>query len=294
VRTSDGGARLLDQIMKLALGTVQFGLDYGVTNQSGKVEESEIEDILDFAKSNGINILDTASGYGNSEQVLGGVGVDDYQIITKTTSLKHGVDEVIKGFYQSLKYLNQKSIDGLLIHDINEVNDKEFDDLFERLNELKQQGLVNKIGFSIYTPEQVNFLLENFDFDIIQLPFNVFDTRLVEGGQLQELKKKNIEIHARSVFLQGVLLDFDNLSSYFSTWRGRFDKYQEVVEKSGMSLLEYALNFALNTKGIDKVLVGVNSEQQLREIIQSAKKEGKSSAHPINDVNLLNPSLWRV
>ena len=124
--------------MKLALGTVQFGLDYGVTNQSGKVEESEIENILGFAKSNSIDILDTASGYGNSEQVLGSVGVDGYQIITKTTSLKHGVDEVIRGFYQSLKYLNQKSVDGLLIHDINEVNDKEFDDLFpyniKRLN----------------------------------------------------------------------------------------------------------------------------------------------------------------
>ena len=280
--------------MKLALGTVQFGLDYGVTNQSGKVEESKIESILGFAKSNGIDILDTASGYGNSEQVLGGVGVDGYQIITKTASLKYGVDEVIKGFYQSLKYLNQKSVDGLLIHDINEVNDKEFDDLFERLHELKRQGLINKIGFSTYTPKQVNFLLENFDFDIIQLPFNVFDTRLAEGGQLQALKKKNIEIHARSVFLQGVLLDFDNLSSYFSTWRGQFDKYQEAVEKSGMSLLEYALNFALNTQEIGKVLVGVNSEQQLREIFQSAQKEGKSSAYPINDVNLLNPSLWKV
>ena len=280
--------------MKLALGTVQFGLDYGVTNQSGKVEESKIEGILGFAKSNGIDILDTASGYGNSEQVLGGVGVDGYQIITKTASLKYGVDEVIKGFYQSLKYLNQKSVDGLLIHDINEVNDKEFDDLFERLHELKRQGLINKIGFSTYTPKQVNFLLENFDFDIIQLPFNVFDTRLAEGGQLQALKKKKIEIHARSVFLQGILLDFNNLSSYFSTWRGQFDKYQEVVEKSGMSLLEYALNFALNTQEIGKVLVGVNSEQQLREIFQSAQKEGKSSAYPINDVNLLNPSLWKV
>ena len=280
--------------MKLALGTVQFGLDYGVTNQSGKVAESKIEGILDFAKSNGIDILDTASGYGNSEQVLGGVGVDDYQIITKTTSLKHGVDEVIRGFYQSLKYLNQKSVDGLLIHDINEVNNKEFNDLFERLNKLKQQGLINKIGFSVYTPEQVNFLLDNFDFDIIQLPFNVFDTRLSEGGQLQALKKKNIEIHARSIFLQGILLDFNNLSSYFSTWREQFDKYQKSVEKSGMSLLEYALNFVLNTQELDKVLVGVNSERQLREIIQSTKKEGKSSAHPINDVNLLNPSLWKV
>ena len=280
--------------MKVALGTVQFGLDYGVTNQDGQVTIEEVESILDFAKISGIDTLDTASRYGNSEQVLGDAGVDGYQIVTKTVSLKNDVNGVIKGFYQSLENLNQKAVDGLLIHDINEVNDKEFNRLFERLDELKQQGLVNKIGFSTYVPEQVDFLLENFDFDIIQLPFNVFDNRLIQGGQLKALKDRNIEVHARSVFLQGVLLNFDSLSGYFSIWKEQFDTYQAMVSDRGLSLLEYALNFVLNIKEIDKVLVGVNSEQQLREIIQSAKKEGKSSAYPINDINLLNPSLWKV
>ena len=280
--------------MKVALGTVQFGLDYGVTNQDGQVTIEEVESILDFAKVNGIDTLDTASRYGNSEQVLGDAGVDGYQIVTKTVSLKNDVNGVIKGFYQSLENLNQKAVDGLLIHDINEVNDKEFNGLFERLDELKQQGLVNKIGFSTYVPEQVDFLLENFDFDIIQLPLNVFDNRLIQGGQLKALKDRNIEVHARSIFLQGVLLNFDNLSGNFSIWKEQFDTYQAMVNDRGLSLLEYALNFVLNIKEIDKVLVGVNSEQQLREIIQSAKKEGKSSAYPINDINLLNPSLWKV
>ena len=280
--------------MKVALGTVQFGLDYGVTNQDGQVTIEEVESILDFAKVNGIDTLDTASRYGNSEQVLGDAGVDGYQIVTKTASLKSGINGVIKGFYQSLENLSQKAVNGLLIHDINEVNDKEFNGLFEKLDELKQQGLVNKIGFSTYAPEQVDFLLENFDFDIIQLPFNVFDDRLIQGGQLKALKNRNVEVHARSIFLQGVLLNFDNLSGNFSIWKEQFDTYQAMVNDRGLSLLEYALNFVLNIKEIDKVLVGVNSEQQLREIIQSAKKEGKSSAHPINDVNLLNPSLWRV
>lgn len=255
---------------------------------------NEVKNILSIARNNNIDILDTASGYGNSEKALGDAGIHSFKIVTKTSSIKSGVDNVLKSFKQSLENLRIDSVDGLLIHDINEVNDKEFDVLFERLNELKRQGLINKIGFSTYTPKQVNFLLDNFDFDRIQLPFNVFDTRLVEGGQLKALKKKNIEIHARSVFLQGVLLDFNNLSSYFSTWRGQFDKYQEVVEKSGMSLLEYALNFALNTQEIDKVLVGVNSEQQLREIFQSIQKAGRPRVYPINDVNLLNPSLWKI
>jgi aryl-alcohol dehydrogenase-like predicted oxidoreductase len=280
--------------MKLALGAVQFGLDYGITNYDGQVATDGVKSILVCARANGIKTIDTASSYGNSEKVLGEVGVDNCHIITKTSSLKGGINGVIKGFYQSLEHLNQKSVDGLLIHDINEVSGHKFNDLFKRLEELKQKGLVNKIGFSTYTPEQVNFLLENFDFDIVQLPFNVFDNRLIQGGQLNELKNKSIEVHARSVFLQGVLLRFDGLSNYFSTWQGQFEEYQAMVEKSGLSLLEYALNFALNVQEIDKVLVGVNSEKQLIEIVQAAKDLRSPAAFPINDINLLNPSLWKV
>jgi len=280
--------------MKLALGTVQFGLDYGITNHGGQVAIDEVKDILDYAKTNNIDTLDTAARYGNSEQVLGEVGVNNYRIITKTTPLKNGVDRVIKGFYQSLDNLNIGQVDGLLIHNIDDVKDRRFGDLFHKLNELKEEGLINKIGFSTYTPDQVDFLLENFDFDLIQVPFNVFDTRLIEGGQLQALKKKNIEIHARSIFLQGVLLDFDNLSSYFSKWKKQFDKYQSTVEKSGLSLLEYALNFTLNVQEIDKILVGVNSADQLKEIVQAKKKQSSLSAFPIDDIALLNPGLWKV
>jgi aryl-alcohol dehydrogenase-like predicted oxidoreductase len=280
--------------MKLILGAAQFGLDYGVTNRNGQVATGEINNILPYAKDNGIDILDTAASYGSSEQVLGDVGVDDFQIITKTTSLKDGVDWVIKNFHQSLVNLNKKSIEGLLVHDISEVNDKNFNSLFDAINELKQKGLINKIGFSTYTPEQVDFLLENFDFDLIQLPFNIFDNRLIQGGQLKALKDKNIEVHSRSVFLQGVLLDFNNLPSYFSTWKDQFKEYQEIVEETGMSLLEHSLNFSLNIEEIDKVLVGVNSKNQLKEIIQSICNHKDIKPYPINDVNLLNPSLWRV
>ena len=279
--------------MKLALGTVQFGLDYGITNHSGQVAIDEVKDILDYAKTNNIDTLDTAARYGNSEQVLGEVGVNNYRIITKTTPLKNGVDGVIKDFHQSLDNLNIGQVDGLLIHNIDDVKDKRFGDLFHKLNELKEEGLINKIGFSTYTPDQVDFLLENFDFDLIQVPFNIFDSRLVKGGQLKALKKRNIEIHARSVFLQGVLLDFDNLSDYFLTWKTQFIEYQAMVKNSGLSLLEYALNFVLSVQEIDRVLVGVNNEQQLREIVLSLKGLDGLEDYFINDINLLNPSLWK-
>ena len=279
---------------KLALGTVQFGLDYGVTNSEGKVQIEEVKSILECAKENSINTLDTAASYGNSEEVLGDVGINDFQVITKTIPLKNGTDEVIKRFQQSLTYLNKLSVNGLLIHNINEIEQKNFNTFFKELTELKRQGLVNKIGFSTYTPEKVDFLLENFDFDLIQVPFNIFDNRLIQGGQLQALNNKGIEVHARSIFLQGVLLGFDNLPTHFKVWEKQFNEYQAMVKESGMSLLEYALNFALNIPEIDKVLVGVNSEQQLKEIVQAVKGPSSLDAHPIDDINLLNPSLWKT
>ena len=279
---------------KLALGTVQFGLNYGVTNNSGQVKIEEVGSILEFAKNKDINVLDTAASYGSSEEILGSAGVGDFQVITKTTSLKSDANEVIDNFYKSLKNLDRAQVDGLLVHDISDIGNEQFDVLYRKIIELKQQGLVNKIGFSTYTPEQVDFLMNNFDFDLIQVPFNVFDNRLIQGGQLQALNNKGIEIHARSVFLQGILLDFTNLSYYFSTWKKEFNEYQEVVKGRGSSLIEYSLNYALNVEEIDKVLVGVNSKEQLIDIVNAAQKKAPTNAFTIEDLNLLNPSRWKV
>ena len=281
-------------INKLILGTVQFGLNYGITNQIGQTSKKETEKILNLAKNNGIFTIDTASLYGNSEQVLGEIGINDCHIITKTIPFNGNVNNVVDSFYQSLDKLNVDKVEGLLIHNINDLKSKNFNLLFKKLNELKREGLVKKIGFSIYSPEHVNFLLDSYDFDLIQVPFNVFDSRLIDGGQLQALKNKEIEIHARSIFLQGILLNFHHNSNYFVTWEEQLKKYQKKVKVSGISLLEYALNFVLNIKEIDKVLIGVNSEAQLDEIIKSIKKIDRLDAFPIDDINLLNPSLWKI
>jgi aryl-alcohol dehydrogenase-like predicted oxidoreductase len=278
---------------RLALGTVQFGLDYGISNTSGQAPIEEARKILELAKEHDIDTLDTASGYGNSERVLGEIGINDFQIVTKTTSLQLGIANVLQSFHQSLADLNTANVDGLLIHNIDEIKDKQFDALYEELEKLKQDKIINKIGFSTYTPDQVDFLLDNFDFDLIQVPFNVFDTRLIDGGQLQALKNQNIEVHARSVFLQGLLLDFKHLGNYFSKWTKEFDSYQETVQDSELSLLEYALNFALNTSELDKVLVGVDNANQLLDIVNSSTMSVNLNEFSINDVGLLNPVYWR-
>jgi len=279
---------------KLALGTVQFGLDYGISNVRGQISFQEATKILNLLKVNNIDTLDTASGYGTSEKVLGKIGINDFRIVTKTSSLKLGVDNVIKSFYKSLKNLNKPFVDGLLIHDINEIKDKKFDALYQELLNLKQDKLINKIGFSVYMPEQVDFLLNNFDFDLIQVPVNVFDTRLIDGGQLIALKNKKIEVHARSVFLKGLLLNFEILDDYFSKWKVEFNKYKKVVSVSNLSLLEYALKFVINIHEIDKVLVGVNSERELIEITNVLEEDNNVQPYPLNDIELLNPSLWKI
>ena len=200
---------------KLALGGVQFGIDYGIANTKGQVQIEEVQSILNYAKKNGVNILDTASGYGDSEGVLGKVGVDNFQIITKTTSIKQGVNGVVRIFYQSLKNLKQKKAYGLLIHDIGEIEHKQFDTLLIELARLKQQGLVKKIGVSVYNNQQIDYVLDNFSIDLIQLPINILDQRLINDESLVKLKKHNVEIHARSALLQGLLLMSINTIPYW-------------------------------------------------------------------------------
>ncbi len=281
---------------RIALGTVQFGLEYGISN-SGKVSFEEVEKILNLAKKNSIDTIDTASGYGNSEKVLGSAGVHDFKIITKTTPLHSGVNNVLRSFHQSLKDLNVASVYGLLVHQIDDIKDKQFEVLFKELEKLKQNRLVSKIGFSTYTPSQVDFLLENYDFDLIQVPFNILDTRLLDGGQLQSLKNKKIEIHARSIFLQGLLLiSREKRSQFFSKWSDLFEKWDTWLKRNDISGLKAALSFALSENLVDKIVIGVDSNDQLTEVISAS--EICTLDFPQNlsttDERLLNPSLWDV
>ena len=283
---------------KLALGGVQFGIDYGIANTKGQVQIEEVQSILNYAKKNGVNILDTASGYGDSEEVLGKVGVDNFQIITKTTSIKQGVNGVVRIFYQSLKNLKQKKAYGLLIHDINEIEHKRFDALFIELARLKQQGLVKKIGVSVYNSQQIDYVLDNFSIDLIQLPINILDQRLINDESLVKLKKHNVEIHARSALLQGLLLmSINAIPSWFEPIKDTLKLFHEEAKKQNLTKLQLALGFVQSLTEIDKVVVGVDSLQQLREIIDASSVKvntAELSNIAINNSIFLNPSNWRV
>ena len=291
----------LNKMSKIALGTVQFGVDYGVNTDNGKVPYNEVIKILNIARSNNIKLLDTAPSYGFSEEVLGKVGIQDFEVVTKTRSFNKNIisSEEIQflnnDFNQSLKLLSKKSIYGILIHNPSDLLKPGSEKIFEYLQELKKQGLISKIGVSVYTYEQFQKVNEYFDVDLIQLPLSILDRRLVHSGVLNKIYKKGIEIHARSIFLQGLLLMSQKTRpKKFDQWRVLWSIWDEWLNDNHLSPLEASIRYAISLPQISKVLVGVDSSEQLRNIISVS--DGVLPEIPrdffTDDINLLNPSNW--
>lgn len=291
--------------MKLALGTVQFGVDYGITNPSGKTSSNEVKKIIDYARKQNIHMLDTSPAYGKSEEVLGKQNVDCFNIITKTAYINsdiienHDIEEIEKGVHQSLDILGVDSIHGLLVHNVKDLYKVGNQKLYEKLMEFRERGLVKKIGVSVYERSEIETLYSKYSFDMIQLPMNVLDQRLKDGSILQELKKENIEIHVRSIFLQGLLLN--EASSLPERFRGVFpllDEYFYDLEKAGMSKMEGALKYIHDIEEIDYAVVGTTNVSQLQQIseafnnISKNKEKRNFSMYACHDRQILDPRKW--
>ncbi len=292
--------------MKLGLGTVQFGLDYGIANQTGKCPESEARRILEYSSKKEIKYIDTAAQYGSSEELLGRILPlhHDFRIITKTPSFKvdritdkhaHQLEET---FNESLNKLGQKSVYGLLLHNSKDLLADNSELLIDRMLDLKARKLVNKIGVSAYTADQLDCAIGRFPIDIAQIPINIFDQRLIQSGHLVSMKEKGIELHARSVFLQGLLLMTpDSIPEYLAAAREQLRKFHESATSYGVTLIEAALGFCEDASEIDVVVCGVDSLEQWREIYTS---QGKPLPHhvyaglAISDEKILNPARWHV
>jgi aryl-alcohol dehydrogenase-like predicted oxidoreductase len=286
---------------KISLGTVQFGIDYGINSTSGQVKSGEVVDILNYAQQRGINLLDTAPSYGNSEQVLGASNIQNFKIVTKTRHFGQtkisdkDVTLLINDLNQSLQLLKKKSVYGVLVHNANDLFKPGADKIIRQLELVKRQGLISKIGVSVYNYEQLEIILNNFDIDLVQLPFNILDRRFIDSGMFRVLKNKGVEIHARSVFLQGLLLmGMQNRASKFDRWKDLWKIWHEWLNDNQITALEAAIRYAISIPEISKVLVGVDTKDQLKEIIISS--DGFLPNIPpelyTNDDNLLNPSNW--
>ena len=286
--------------MKLTLGTAQFGLDYGVANAIGQVNKEEILQILTFAKQAGINTLDTAIGYGDSEKRLGQAGIGSWNIITKLpeANVEHSDINfwVNSQINNSLLRLNVLSVYGILLHRPLQLLEKNGSQLWNSLEGLKERSITKKIGFSVYSPDELDKLWKaGFIPDIVQAPYNVFDQRLKDSGWLSKLNDNKVEVHTRSVFLQGLLLmPSDKRPKYFSKWNNLFNEWDLWLKTNNISGLEAALNFALSEYLIDKIIVGVDNKTQLSEVISASKKYTLCVPKILNttDEKLINPSLW--
>lgn len=292
--------------MMLGLGTVQFGLDYGVANSSGRVTEDEVRAILASAAGGGVAVIDTAAAYGESEAVLGRClpRPAPFRIVTKTRPLREcgdgcGAGEWIRrGFIRSLERLGKDRVDALLVHHVADLLGPEGGEVVAVMAELKRDGLVGKLGISAYGGADVDAALAIHDFDLVQLPLNVLDQRLVAGGHLRRLRERGLEVHVRSVFLQGLLLmEPSSVSSYFAPILAQLEAWRRALEVRGLNPLEGALAF-VRTLDVDVVLVGVDSAAQLaaNQMAFSAASncDLDFASFAVNDEAFINPSRWRL
>jgi len=285
--------------MKLALGTAQFGLDYGVSNTQGQVCPSEVNTILTLAKQENINMLDTASAYGDSENVLGKTGLaKQFNVISKIPPLNDNDIDVEQYVKISLQQLNIEKLAAVLFHHVDDIISSPFaQERFNALIKIKEQEKATKIGISVYTPEQLEFCIKHYPIDIVQLPMNCIDQRFINTKWLNKLADKNIEIHCRSIFLQGLLLmEPESLPSYFTPFKNYFQRFSDTAEQLKVSQLSLALAIGTQHKSIEKIVVGCCSAKQLSEIIRAyttAKEINEDlSSLVCENENLIIPSNW--
>tara|TARA_B100000780_G_C21114589_1_gene450803 strand:+ start:312 stop:1178 length:867 start_codon:yes stop_codon:yes gene_type:complete len=287
--------------LKLALGTVQFGLPYGIANQNGQVSRYVAKAIIALARSSGIDTLDTAIGYGESEACLGDVGLDGFKVITKLPTMPDDVTDVgvwVRDQMQSsLQRLNVPTVYGLLLHRAEQLLSPKGEALAQAVGQLKSEGVVQKIGVSIYAPSELDRLMDVCPIDLVQAPFNVIDQRLQTSGWLQKLYDAGVEVHTRSAFLQGLLLmPFTAIPEKFKHWLPLLNTWHDWLLDNNISAAQACIGFVQSHPQITKIVVGVESMQQLKQLIQAASESSNAGWPNINctDEHLINPSNWNL
>ena len=294
--------------MRLALGSVQFGLNYGVSNQQGKPKLKEVEKILKLAVDNQIDVIDTACAYGNSEQVLGKFNaITKYcRIVTKLPPFNReeftqdDCEYYLALLRKRLADLNTDNLYGVMLHAARDIKKEGATNLCQALNKLKIENIVQKTGLSLYSHGNFDDLLKHEFIDLIQIPFNCFDTFFKDSGYIERFKKNQVEIHARSCFLQGLLLmQPEDLPSYFSPRHKQLKEFTHIAQHHSISKLELAILYTLNEPLIDKIVIGVNSEQQLEEILEAYSKMTDTGICDLpvlssKEQALTNPAQWKL
>jgi len=286
---------------KIIIGTAQWGLDYGLTQTDSKISSNELMKIVNFLEKKKTYNLDTSTMYGDAHSRIAQFCNADFRVYTKfSVNLDISNEEEFRTKVQqdctnSLSSLGQASLEGIYIHNTGAIYDKKFKILVDTVNEIKMRQKNLKVGISVYTTEDIETLLQFWNPDIVQLPINVIDRRLIKSGSLKLLKSRGVEVHARSIFLQGLLLrDLDNIPPYFQPWISIFKDFEKWCLENNMSKLQACVSDIENIREIDKIVIGVDNSSQLDEIL---------NMQPLIDVNrfefkmqpnegLLDPRRW--
>ena len=286
---------------QLALGTVQFGLPYGVSNQLGQVSLLAVKAMLQLASSHAIDTLDTAIAYGSSESSLGQTGTSAFKVVSKLpevpatcTDVNAWVQEQVAG---SLARLGINRLYGLLLHKPDQLFEEKGSEIYQALQRLKQVGSIQKMGVSIYAPQQLDALVPRYSFDLVQAPLNLIDRRLQTSGWLQRLAFEGVEVHTRSAFLQGLLLMPQTvLPAWFAQWPDVWTKWYKWLSDHDVSALQACLAYPLSLAGVSRVVVGADSPDQLAQIISAAVHAPIADLPDLQstDENLVNPARWSL
>jgi aryl-alcohol dehydrogenase-like predicted oxidoreductase len=284
---------------RIVLGGAQLGLPYGILNGGETLSSEEVARILDTAVDHGIDSIDTAIAYGQSESVIGETAQNRFNIISKLPPLPSEVSNVSEWVHMqvdaSLARLNCKSLDALLLHRPQDLVEQHGAELYAAINSLKIKKIIQRFGISIYAPDELDGIIGKFDIDVVQAPLNVFDRRIL--GVIDQLTARNIEVHVRSVFLQGVLIASPkDRPQRFQPWSEHFSRFDTWVHSTGVSAMACCLAFALQQPGVAKLVIGTTSAESLAEIMNSVPNMYLEVPADLQSSSekLIDPRVWSV
>ncbi|MEO9576111.1 MAG: aldo/keto reductase [Tateyamaria sp.] len=276
---------------KLALGTVQFGLDYGVSNPAGQTPAGEVADLLAKAAAGGVEMLDTAPAYGTAETVLGAAGTSGFQVVSKLPK-STPADAVSKTLSQSLLALRREAVEGYIVHDPADLLGPDCAAVWAALEDARAAGYARRIGASVSSPQDVDALMARYPLDLVQLPLNPIDARWQAQGTLTALAQAGVEVHARSVFLQGLLL-MQNPPPALRAWTPLLGAFQDWCAQRGKTPAQACLGHVLAQPGIAKAVIGVTNRQELSQALDIVPDPEPVPEHlRCVDPDLLNPARW--